>query len=499
MKKSDKIFLIPIIILTTNWIYRLVDFTNLINYFPLDKTNDISSYMTLVYFYDKYGFLANVPDWFNGFTLFETYPPGWIIFVEQFYKLFGNILVATYVSTITLFVFAFIGIWLIGRELKLSTIKRVAFFLFVFANPMMIGAVLKQGRMPSFMALVIFVYIVYVALYFKDRPINWKILGIGILYTILILTHQPETILAGIFLIGLILVKKGSERLAVIGSILLGICASSFWLIQFIKNVFATNFLEIGFSSWILEFDGEFLLNNLIGIAIALGLLIVFFLKWQEEKNKRVLIFYGPILILCVLFLTRIVAFIPIIKEVYPDPYNDFFLFFLSLFLISLKFNKISKSTKIIIALGLTVLAIAGVTYNHFYTPYFVKHTPQDQEFFDIIPLIEGKFFFVTTEPLDSYGQAYYGYTSIYYDKYAISGWGSMFKDYEYSRKLREYSTKYIYNNNCEEFIPLLEEYNTTEVLTYTQDCSFLTNKCGLTTIATSGKACLLKMPNTSN
>ena len=154
-----------------------------------------------------------VPEWFNGFTLFGTYPPGWVFFTYPLLKILGNIMLATFISMILLFILGFIGINILGKELKMSPIKRIAFFLFVYANPMIIGAVLKQGRLPALMGLVLFTYIVYIGLYFKEREVNKKIILLGILFGLIIITHQAETILSGIFILGLILIKSNKERI----------------------------------------------------------------------------------------------------------------------------------------------------------------------------------------------------------------------------------------------------------------------------------------------
>ena len=164
MKLSDKILIVPIILLGLNLVYRLIDSAKMIWQFPFDAVNDFAAYIALLHFFDLYGYMGTVPEWYNGFTLFATYPPGWVFFTYPIYLVTEHLLLSAYLSIIFLFILGFIGIWLIGRELKLSKVKIVAFFLFVFANPMSIGAVLKQGRLPSFLGLVLVVYIVYICL-----------------------------------------------------------------------------------------------------------------------------------------------------------------------------------------------------------------------------------------------------------------------------------------------------------------------------------------------
>ncbi|MDP3729006.1 MAG: 6-pyruvoyl-tetrahydropterin synthase-related protein [bacterium] len=493
MRNSDKIFIIPIILLVGNFIYRLINFAKIITIFPLDKVNDISSYITLVYFFKEYGFLGFVPDWYNGFILFNTYPPGWVVYDYLFYITIGNLLLATFISTLCLYLLGFIGIWLIGKEIKISKIKIIAFFLFVFANPMLIGAVLKQGRLPSLMALVLFVYLVYICLYFKDQEINWRIIFLSLIYAAIILTHQPEAILGGIFILGLIFLKKNKERIYVIGATTLGVILSLFWVIPFIHYVRAYHFLDLGFSNWILDFEGYFW-NNLIGIIISLGVLVFFLIYYKQRNKTQDLIFFSPVLILALLYLSRLISFIPLIKNIYIDPYNDFFLFFLTLFLVSLDYKNINKKIKGGIIIGLIIFSILGVLYNLTQTPYMEDRTDLEQNFLNLIPQIEGKYIFMFSEPLDTYSSAYYGYSTIYYDKYTVSGWGIIYKEYEYTLELEGNITQYFKERDCDPLLSTLKDFNTTEILTYGIDCEALTNDCKLPVVNTSGDACLLKI-----
>ena len=494
MRTSTKIFLLPVILFSFNLLFRIIDFSHIIFQFPLDLVNDGASYITLVYFFDVYGFLQLVPHWFNGFILFATYPPGWVLYAEIFYRLFGDLLLAVYVSTLFLYLFGFFAVYLIGKELHFSLFKRWVLFLFVFANPMIIGAVLKQGRYPSLMGLVLFVYLVYIALYFKSRPVHWNILFLGFLFAALILTHQPETILSGIFLFGLVLVKKGKERFYVLGSLFLGVLLSLFWLIPFLHYTSEYGFLQVGFASWLFDFQG-FFLNNIIGIILSLALFFLFYLYYKQSSSpKEALVFFAPTLLLTFLFLTRMVSFIPILKYVYPDPFNDFFIVFVSLFLVSLQYNSFSKKFQIFFITLLLLFSVGGVYYNFAVTPFFIEHSSLDEDFLRLAPLIDGKYFFFSTVPLKTYTNAYTGYAAIYYNASSISGWGQIFREYSYTYTLENVTMDYFNEHNCNTFIPFLVSYNATELLTYGEDCTYLVQTCHLDLKVQSGEACLLRI-----
>ena len=120
MKSTDKVFLFGIILLGLNFLHRLIDASKWIKYFPLDITNDLSAYVSLLHFFDVYGYLANVPNWYNGFILFNTYPPGWVFFTYPIYKLLGNLILASYVSMVLLYILGGVGIYLICKELRIT-------------------------------------------------------------------------------------------------------------------------------------------------------------------------------------------------------------------------------------------------------------------------------------------------------------------------------------------------------------------------------------------
>src|SRR3989344_4107054 len=202
MKFSDKILLIPIILLFGNFLYRIINFSTILYRFPLDITNDLTAYIADIPFFEMYGYLGHVPQWYNGFILFNIYPPGWVFFTYPLYKLFGDLMLATFVSTLLLFAFGFLIIYFFGRELKLSLVKKIALFAFIYVNPMVIGAVFKQGRIPSLMALDLLVLFFFLCVYFKDRPLNMKAIFLQFGYSQWLLDWHSYfwNNLAGVFL-----------------------------------------------------------------------------------------------------------------------------------------------------------------------------------------------------------------------------------------------------------------------------------------------------------
>ncbi len=494
MKLSDKIFLIPIIILTANFFYRLLDFSEIIYRFPLDVTNDLTAYIADIPFFEIYGFLGHVPLWYNGFTLFNIYPPGWVLFTYPIYKVTDHLMLAVFLSAILLFISGFIATWFIGKELKISTIKRIALFLFIYANPMMIGAILKQGRLPSLMALTLLMYLFYLCLYFKDRLFNKKAFFIPIVYATLILTHQTETVLGSAFLLGLFLIKNKQEKIKMILLMSLSILLSSFWLFHFLKATRETGFLQFAFSSWLTNWDA-FFWNNFAGLFISLGLFVVFMIFYIQKREKNLLLFFSPILILNFLYLTRLALFIPILKNIYPDPWQDFLILNLSIIFVGINFAQTKKKWKSILAIVLICLAIASVTYNHLKTPYMEEWGQSEKELISLVPFLseESHFLMITEYSETSYSRAYYSYAAIYYNISSASGWFEVNKEYEYITDINNLYKDFLKTESCEDINLFNTQFNTTEILANGHYCKTIAS-CGWNQTASEGSACILNI-----
>ncbi len=493
MKFSDKILLIPIILLFGNFLYRIINFSTILYRFPLDITNDLTAYIADIPFFEMYGYLGHVPQWYNGFILFNIYPPGWVFFTYPLYKLFGDLMLATFVSTLLLFAFGFLIIYFFGRELKLSLVKKIALFAFIYGNPMVIGAVFKQGRIPSLMALDLLVLFFFLCVYFKDRPLNMKAIFLPLVYAGLILTHQTETVLASAFLLGLFLVKDIRERITLVLLMLLSILFSSFWLFHFLKATFETGFLQFGYSQWLLDWHSYFW-NNLAGVFLALGLFISFYLFYKQNKEGNWLLFFSPVLLFTFLYLTRLVIFVPILKNVYPDPWEDFItLNFVVLFL-SLQFAHISKNWKKFLAIALILVAVLSVGYNMFKTPMMEPWTEHGEEAIALIPFLDqDSHFLMFNEETDGtlYSRSLYSYAAIYYNISSASGWFEVNKEYSYVHSLNILYMDIYINGNCEDLDTLTKEFNTTQLLANGKYCPIISG-CGWEIIQERGDTCLL-------
>src|SRR3989344_2436430 len=111
---NDKWLYIPIIILAINLLIRIIDQSKITYIFPLDLTNDGSSYISLLFFLDKCGFHNFCSYWYNGFISFQLTPPGWYFFTYPLLLIFNNYQVAYFVSIIIIFLLSFYAILKFG-------------------------------------------------------------------------------------------------------------------------------------------------------------------------------------------------------------------------------------------------------------------------------------------------------------------------------------------------------------------------------------------------
>ena len=492
MKFSDKILVLPIVLLLANFLFRLVNFSTILYRFPLDVTNDLTAYIADIPFFEMYGYFGHVTQWYNGFTLFNIYPPGWVFFTYPLYKLFGNLMLAVFISTLLLFFFGFLITWFFGKELNISVMKRIALFTFIYANPMIVGAVLKQGRIPSLMALDLLLLFFFLCVYFKERQFTWKAISLPLVYAALILTHQTETVLASAFLLGLFLVKPWREKIQLFILMLLSILFSSFWLFHFLKAVFETGFLQYGFGNWLLDWHSYFW-NNLAGIVISVGLFVLFYIFYKQKQDQKWFYFFVPILILNISYLTRLSLLIPLIKNIYPDPWQDFLVINVCVLFVALNYNLFPKKWKIILAVGMILIAGASVCYNMFHTPYMMDWNTEGQEAIALVPYLDqdSHFLMFSEYSKELYSRAIYSYAAIYYNTSSASGWFEVNKEYTYVLELNNLYKEYLNTESCESMHELNTQFNTTEILANGHYCEAIKG-CGLKIKEVNGSSCIL-------
>ena len=492
MKKTDKLLFVPILVLGIYLIVRLINQSQLLHIFPLDYTNDISSYMANLFFLKECGFHNFCPYWYNGFISFGIFPLGWSLFTLPIYLITNNILTSTFISIILMYIISFIFIYIFGKFEKFSLSEVVAFFLFFFANAIAIGDFLRLGRTISMFAFTLIIGLAVLTFYYRKRRIDSKFFLLFIpLYFLILISHIQEAVLAQFLIMGLFLTKNNKDKIKLIIFMIIGFVVASFWLLPFIFGLDKTHLTNNLQGRWGLAFSGgPYLLTTIAGIIIPIVLLIMFYFYFiYRKKSKKELLFFLPILLLNILFLLKLTSYIPILSNISPHPYTLFFMFFIFFFFFKSDLGKFKNIAYIL----LLFIAIINVVISAIHTPYFITYTEAEKEMLSLFPYINERFI-ILESPKTSYSMAYYSYAPIFHNLSTASGWYKPLTTSEYLDILTTTSEDFN-KGNCNELVDSLIKINTTEVLVYGNKCEILKD-CKFKKIRENGNACLYSIQN---
>ncbi len=489
----DRFLYLPITIIGFYFLFRLIDQSKIMWVFPLDKYNDWSSYMAQLYFLKECGFHNFCSYWYNGFTSFQISQPGWYFFVYPLYLLMNNVQLTAYSSLILILILSFIVIYINKKKLNLSKIKVLAFFLFLLGNAVAIGNFVRLGKIHWFFGffnlIVIFIFLII----YKDKKLDYNFLFVIPFYIFAILSHQNSAIIASILMLGLFFIKSFREKLIIISAILVSVIATSFWWIDYIKNFFNTTSKTIIVGDTLKTINRATLNDNVIAFLIPIVFFIMLFFYIKSFKNKKKeLIFFLPLSIIALLLLTRLILFIPIINQVFPDAYALSLLFFIIYMFFNIDYSFI-KRYKNLIFLGLIFISLLSIILNIIFTPLFIEHTDLEKETLSILPNIKERFVLLAT-PLrkTSFPSAYYSYAAIYYNLKTAGGWYPSSVDPDYIKKLDNLESL-IKNKDCSLLKNNLNELNTSEVITYDKYCGVL-EECGFNKKINKSRVCLYSL-----
>lgn len=507
MKKDplDKWLCFLVIVMGIYFLIRIVDQVKMIHVFPL-VNNDLGSYVAQLHMLKVCGFHNFCPYWYNGFTTFLISSPGWQFFAHPLYLLLSNILLATYISSILMYIIGFIFIYYLGKSQKFSLIKIIAFFVLIFANSINIGNFIFQGRMPSFNATVFFLGLAAVVYFYKDHKIDKKFILFFVPVNVLvILSHYQEAALAQILILSLLLVKKGYEKIVVILSFILSLILSAFWWVPFLLsslNLEQSSILTREQGRWIagqiipsIEFSTQFF-TSLLVIVIPIILFITFYFYWRlKKKSSKELLFYSPVIILGVLFSFRLTAYIPLLKHISPDPFLIFFLFFILITFFKINFSFYPQIFKLMIISFLIIIPVANVVISHTQTPYFdiFEYGDVEKNTLFLLKSIElnGKFVFVSQLPSDSvrYNSYYYAYATIYNNLSTPEGYYYHIAPFDYRQGL----SKIRKEKKCENIKDIMDDYDVNYAIAYEERCGLL-KSCKFEEIIKKENACLYRL-----
>ena len=154
-------------------------------------------------------------------------------------------------------------------------------------------------------------------------------------------------------------------------------------------------------------------------------------------------------------------------------------------------FNLIKYESLVIYSLVL--ISILSILLSILFIPKFIEHTELEKETLGIFPYSEKRFVLLAT-PLrkTSYPNAYYSYAAIYHNLSTAGGWYPSMVNNNYINKL-ESLDNLIKNKNCEILKKELNELNTSEVITYDENCEFL-DRCGFNKKINKSRVCLYSL-----
>jgi hypothetical protein len=499
---EDKWLYFPVILLMAFFIFKLIDQSQIIHQFPLDQNNDISAHLGQLHFLKEYGFHQEVPNWYNGYTLFLNYPIAWYFLTLPLYTLLENILLATFLSHILLYIIGFIFFLILGRVAKLSLIRSIFFYLIFYANPVAIGNFIKLGRLTELTGLTFFVAFFVVLLYFKEKPFNIIALLIFILiYSSIILAHPSWIILSSLIIPSFFLLKNKKERFLIMMAFFMSLLITSFWLFPFLLTAQASSLETFYGSVRLITFTKDFFFDNLISFVVPIFMWFTAFFYFKILKSnvskkefKNELFFYIIPLIVSFLYITRIILFIPIINRPYPDSYHMLFIF-LSIFLfLRTPLSSYPLTLKKVIKLSLLSLPFIFIISSSIFISNFRANNNIDKEIISLLPQLglDDKFL-IEKVPYPTSQLAFYSYAAIYHNLSTSSGWIIQGIDATYSEILIRIR-KDMQEKNCKNLLKNLRTINTTKMITSNEYCKKMQD-CGMKLLRKTENICLLDIP----
>ena len=327
-------------------------------------------------------------------------------------------------------------------------------------------------------------------MYYKDRPFDKKFLLFIPIYSALILSHPQEAFLSQFFVLSLFLVKKIKEKLILVFYIFVSLSITSFWWLPFLLNLSRNSLDETLQGRWLLFTAKDELFTYLASFLIPVLILILFYYYYKtKNKSKKELLFFLPILILAVLFMFKVTPFIYGLRNISPDPFIIFFLFFSIYFFLSINIRLFSKKFRFVIFFSMVLLSVANVAISHVHTSYYIGYSDFEEDTLSVFPFIKEKFMFLNMPKSISHPDYYYGYAPIYYNLSSPSGFYDPIASLEYNRLL-EKPTFYIKQRDCITFDSYTTLLNTSYFVAYDSICGDL-NFCNLTELDKRNRVCL--------
>jgi hypothetical protein len=499
-------FILAVALSVILFLILFVNFSFIIKYFPISAAHeDFNGHMVKVDFMKNYGF-NEVPNWYNGFYPFRTYYFGYLTFTLPIYLLFGNLNLATFISVVLIYIFAFLGC-LFFSKIKggFKNKKRsILFFILFFFNPVILFDSLHLGRLPELFGWLFFLFQSLIIFNYKDKRIDNKfIISYSIVSALLILSGPMIFFLSLSLLAGLFLVKNFKEKIKIVLSFIGSLILTSFWWLPiFIRNEYSqiSSFYGPDYmaSIFIRPSSLLFLFKNWYHDLAILAFLFVLYFYFSSSKNnnKKDYLFFAPALLLSILYLFKITYFMPFIGSVYHLIFVYFFWFLFLYIVLKIDISHLMARFKIILLFFLYHMYIPII----FYLLLFANIKPfiygdLDNQIVELSDTINERFMVV---PHPDYNDAYYP-AIVSYITYKNNATTPMGWTPQSARKsvieMNKEAIKDVQENNCQDILLFFKEQRIESLLTFGDYCTNLL-QCGLSFKGSTEKVCVLELQN---
>jgi len=461
---KDRHFYFLVVILGAVFVVNFIKISSIMQYFPLHSFTDGTGYIGRLTLLIKYGYHGFAPNWYNGFIVLKHYAPGWFFFTLPIYWLTKNVLISTFISMLVSYIFSLIFFILLGKTFKLSIIKSISFFLLFYLSPTAFVNFFILGRPPELLAITIF--ILGFVLIYKVKTWNTRNLILFFLFfSLLSLQQQGVTILFTFLVAGLLLTLTWQKRFYIVLGMLGAMLLSSFWWIPFLdyKGTGVELITGIGLDNFIS-----------IGSLITLIFLVSFYFYWNgRHRNKRDLLFFSPILVIAVLYLTRIVAFMPFFNKIWPNSYNLFFSFLTIFFILRTNFQ---PNIRKIITMGLYIIPLLFLLIPVIYPVQSFEYNDVDKETLSIFKDVNDRMLIVYTNDTSISTRSLVAYATLHHNVTTPDGWGEFSVSKDLFKKVE--SAKYIENKSCADIQKSFDELEIKQIVGLSNACTILSD-CG--------------------
>jgi hypothetical protein len=480
-KIEDKHLYFTIIVLGVILIYQLIKLGSIYNYFPLRGFADGTTYIGRFFLLAKYGYHNFAPNWYNGTYVLTHFAPGWFFFTLPIYWITQSVENSVFISIVISLLLVFLFLVVLGKSQKISLAKTMAFFLMFVLSPSFYSNLFDLGRMHDLFSLTTFV--LGFILIMKKKVWDFKWLALFTLVYGLIILNQPTFAIFFSFLVlGVMWTMKWKERMGIGISIGIAALLTSFFWVPFIDNKGTILEVLVG-----VTFSNYFSYGTLISLLF----LVSFYFYWKDTNwSRRELKIYLPILILGVLYATRLVSLIPFLDKTWPNSYNLFFTFLTLFFLFKTNF-KVEVRKLITVGIYLIPFLVIGLTF--IYPTESFEHSERDIEILSIFSHVDERVLIVSAgEPIIDIGSLI-AYGTIYHNIETPDGWYSFSASAELFEEVLKTKALVKGRGSCEEILENLESLEVRQVMALSDSCEDI-KKCGLEVVVEKKGGCLLEV-----